>query len=58
MAKPDGDLIYRQKLVTRVTHWVWAVSLIFLMMSGLQIFNAFPSLHWGKESGSTMTTPS
>ena len=51
MSKPDGDLIYRQKRVTRLTHWVWAVSLLFLMMSGLSIFNAFPSLHWGKEAG-------
>lgn len=48
---PTGPLIYRQKLVTRVTHWVWAVSLFFLMLTGLQIFNAHPSLHIGKESG-------
>ncbi len=48
---PRGPLIYRQKLVTRVTHWVWAVSLFFLMLTGLQIFNAHPSLHIGKESG-------
>lgn len=48
---PTGRLIYRQKLVTRVTHWVWAVSLFFLMLTGLQIFNAHPSLHIGKESG-------
>jgi thiosulfate reductase cytochrome b subunit len=48
---PKGPLIYRQKLVTRVTHWVWAVSLFFLMLTGLQIFNAHPSLHIGKEAG-------
>jgi thiosulfate reductase cytochrome b subunit len=48
---PTGPLIYRQRLVTRVTHWVWAVSLFFLMLTGLQIFNAFPSLHIGMESG-------
>ena len=48
---PTGPLIYRQKLVTRVTHWVWAVSLFFLMLTGLQIFNAHPSLHIGLESG-------
>ena len=51
MVKPQGAVIYRQKLVTRVTHWVWAVCLLFLMLSGLQIFNAFPSLHWGQEAG-------
>jgi thiosulfate reductase cytochrome b subunit len=48
---PQGPLVYRQRLMTRITHWVWAVSLFFLMLTGLQIFNAFPSLHIGKESG-------
>jgi thiosulfate reductase cytochrome b subunit len=48
---PRGPLVYRQRLLTRITHWVWAVSLFFLMLTGLQIFNAFPSLHIGKESG-------
>jgi len=48
---PKGPLIYRQRLITRITHWVWAVSLFFLLLTGLQIFNAFPSLHWGKKAG-------
>ncbi len=48
---PQGPLVYRQRLPTRITHWLWAVSLFFLMLTGLQIFNAFPSLHIGKESG-------
>ncbi|MFO1202573.1 MAG: cytochrome b/b6 domain-containing protein [Tabrizicola sp.] len=48
---PQGPLVYRQRLVTRITHWVWAVSLFFLMLTGLQIFNAHPSLHIGKEAG-------
>ena len=48
---PQGPLIYRQRLVTRITHWAWAICLFFLLFSGLQIFNAFPSLHIGKESG-------
>jgi thiosulfate reductase cytochrome b subunit len=48
---PNGPLVYRQRLWTRLTHWVWAVSLFFLMLTGLQIFNAFPSLHIGIESG-------
>jgi thiosulfate reductase cytochrome b subunit len=46
-----GALIYRQRLVTRVTHWSWAISLFFLMLSGLQIFNAHPALYLGKQSG-------
>ena len=48
---PHGPLVYRQRLLTRITHWVWAVSLFFLLLTGLQIFNAFPSLHIGAESG-------
>ncbi len=49
MAK--GALIYRQKRATRVTHWIWAICLFFLLFSGLQIFNAYPSLHIGREAG-------
>jgi thiosulfate reductase cytochrome b subunit len=48
---PQGPLVYRQRLMTRITHWTWAVCLFFLMLTGLQIFNAYPSLHIGKESG-------
>jgi len=48
---PKGPLIYRQTIWTRVTHWVWAVCLFFLLLTGLQIFNAFPSLLIGHESG-------
>ncbi len=46
-----GPLIHRQTVWTRVTHWVWAVCLFFLLLSGLQIFNAHPSLYIGQQSG-------
>jgi thiosulfate reductase cytochrome b subunit len=46
-----GNLIYRQFLSTRVTHWIWAISLFFLMLTGLQIFNAHPALYIGDQSG-------
>ena len=46
-----GPLVYRQRLLTRLTHWAWAVSLFFLLLTGLQIFNAHPALYWGQESG-------
>lgn len=46
-----GRLIKRQKFATRVTHWIWAVCLFFLLLSGLQIFNAHPALYIGNESG-------
>ncbi|WP_119274483.1 cytochrome b/b6 domain-containing protein [Taklimakanibacter deserti] len=48
-----GRLIKRQKLATRVTHWTWAVCLFFLLLSGLQIFNAHPALYLGDQSGFT-----
>jgi thiosulfate reductase cytochrome b subunit len=44
-------LIYRQFLSTRLTHWIWAVCLFFLLLSGLQIFNAHPALYIGDQSG-------
>lgn len=46
-----GPLIYRQRGWTRVTHWIWAISLFFLLLTGLQIFNAHPKLYIGLESG-------
>jgi thiosulfate reductase cytochrome b subunit len=47
----DARLIYRQDVVTRITHWIWAVAMFFLLLSGLQIFNARPNLYIGQESG-------
>ena len=44
-------VIYRQFLWTRLTHWLWAISLFFLLLSGLQIFNAHPALYLGDQSG-------
>jgi thiosulfate reductase cytochrome b subunit len=43
-------LYYRHTLPVRVMHWINVLSLTILMMSGLQIFNAHPSLYWGKSS--------
>jgi Ni/Fe-hydrogenase b-type cytochrome subunit len=45
-----ADLVYRHNFITRFTHWMDAVALIILFMSGLQIFNAFPQLHWGNKA--------
>jgi thiosulfate reductase cytochrome b subunit len=53
-AKPDaaapGYSYYRHALIVRLTHWINAIALAILLMSGLQIFNAHPSLSWGKSS--------
>ena len=51
--KPRSRLITRQYLATRITHWIWAICLFFLLLSGLQIFNAHPGLYIGKEAGFT-----
>lgn len=42
-----GDLVKRHRLSTRLWHWTNAFSLLFLLMSGLTIFNAHPRLYWG-----------
>ena len=43
-------LVRRHSAITRVTHWINAVCLALLLMSGLQIFNAHPALYWGEIS--------
>jgi thiosulfate reductase cytochrome b subunit len=53
MSEKTGRLIKRQKLVTRITHWLWAICLFFLLLSGLQIFNAHPGLYFGDQVGFT-----
>lgn len=42
--------IYRHALITRVTHWINALCLTILLVSGLQIFNAHPALYFGTKS--------
>jgi hypothetical protein len=43
-------LVYRHNRVTRFTHWINAITLTILLMSGLMIFNAHPHLYWGNIS--------
>lgn len=45
-----NSLVYRHNRITRFTHWLNALALLILFMSGLQIFNAYPHLHWGEKS--------
>lgn len=45
-----GRWRYRHALPVRVAHWINALSLVILVMSGLQIFNAHPALYWGNRS--------
>ena len=43
-------LYLRHRWPVRLTHWINVLSLTILLMSGLMIFNAHPSLDWGKSS--------
>ncbi len=45
-----GHLYYRHTLPVRVMHWINVIALCALFMSGLQIFNAYPALNFGKSS--------
>lgn len=55
-ATPDNDvavpapreIVYRHRVVTRLTHWINALCFTLLLMSGLQILNAHPALYWGQ----------
>jgi thiosulfate reductase cytochrome b subunit len=42
--------VYRHTLPARLSHWLNALCLFILIMSGLQIFNAHPALYWGDRS--------
>ena len=48
--KPSKLFVYRHTVLVRITHWINVVAITFLVMSGLQIFNAHPALYWGKTS--------
>ncbi|WP_127901627.1 cytochrome b/b6 domain-containing protein [Solirhodobacter olei] len=49
--KQPGEVIRRHGPWTRITHWLWAICVFFLLLSGLQIFNAHPALYLGRQSG-------
>jgi thiosulfate reductase cytochrome b subunit len=51
--RPDREVIYRHRLVVRITHWINVVCMALLLLSGLQIFNAHPMLYWGKYGADT-----
>jgi thiosulfate reductase cytochrome b subunit len=46
--KGRREVVYRHRLVTRITHWVNVLCVSLLLMSGLQILNAHPALYWGQ----------
>jgi thiosulfate reductase cytochrome b subunit len=47
-APRGGDIVYRHRWPTRIWHWLNAVTVFVMLMSGLMIFNAHPRLYWGE----------
>lgn len=47
-AAPPRLLVKRHLLATRLWHWVNALTVLVMLMSGLMIFNAHPRLYWGQ----------
>jgi thiosulfate reductase cytochrome b subunit len=46
-AKPAREIMYRHSVAVRLTHWINALCLVLLLMSGLRIFNYHPALYLG-----------
>jgi Ni/Fe-hydrogenase b-type cytochrome subunit len=45
---PETRTVFRHRLSTRLWHWINAVAIFVMLMSGLMIFNAHPMLYWGQ----------
>jgi hypothetical protein len=49
-AAEKREVIYRHSETVRITHWLNALVILVLLMSGLQIFNAHLTLYIGSKS--------
>lgn len=52
---PRRRRLRRHSLPVRIAHWTTAVAILFLLMTGLNIFGAHPRLYWG-DTGSVEQT--
>lgn len=50
VAQGEPSIVGRHAALVRATHWVNALVLLVLLLSGLQIFNAHPALYWGDKA--------
>src|SRR5215467_13252181 len=41
------EVMYRHTVAVRLTHWLNALILLLLLVSGLRLFNYHPALYWG-----------
>lgn len=48
LRREPGHTVYRHRAPVRLAHWINALCVLFLLGSGLAIFNAHPRLYWGK----------
>jgi thiosulfate reductase cytochrome b subunit len=46
-AAPLREVMYRHAVAVRLTHWMNALILVLLLISGLRLFNYHPALYWG-----------
>ena len=44
----EAEGFYRHRALVRLTHWINALAILFLLGTGLNIFNAHPRLYWGQ----------
>jgi thiosulfate reductase cytochrome b subunit len=47
MPEKSMHVVKRHSALVRICHWINALAFVFLLLSGLQIFNAHPSLNFG-----------
>ena len=45
--RADSRIVLRHHWLVRVTHWLNAIAIVLLLMTGLNIFGAHPRLYWG-----------
>src|SRR5262249_38798611 len=46
-AASQREVMYRHTVAVRLTHWMNALILVLLLISGLALFNYHPALYWG-----------
>src|ERR1043166_4322881 len=54
--RKKGETFYRHTAPVRLAHWINVLAILFLLGSGLNIFNAHPRLYWG-QYGADADTP-
>ncbi len=59
VAPPEAvpERVYRHKLPVRLWHWINAIAIVTLFMSGLMIFNAHPRAYWGHYGANAVGAP-